>query len=135
MASQGPALWCRARLLAWRLFAWGVVKSGLKVGGFEAARYRAQSAVNSDFRKYHDGLDMTLDMSADAAGRLEALLKDLERDGAIRYGLFAQPDALMTCIVPSYVADDHFHFIDGAGGGYAEAARRLKAQAKEVDSR
>ena len=40
----------------------------------------------------------------------------------------------MTCIVPSYVSDDHVHFLDGAGGGYALAAQALKeklaAQAK-----
>ena len=28
----------------------------------------------------------------------------------------------MTCIVPSPFADDHVHFLDGAGGGYALAA-------------
>ena len=32
----------------------------------------------------------------------------------------------MTCIVPSYVSDDHVHFLDGAGGGYALAAQNLK---------
>ena len=32
----------------------------------------------------------------------------------------------MTCIVPSYVSDDHVHFLDGAGGGYALAAQALK---------
>jgi hypothetical protein len=38
----------------------------------------------------------------------------------------------MTCIVPSYTADNHFHFIDGAEGGYAEAARRLKTPSERA---
>jgi hypothetical protein len=32
----------------------------------------------------------------------------------------------MTCIVPSPFTDDHVHFLDGAGGGYALAAKSLK---------
>ncbi|MCG8651398.1 MAG: DUF3095 domain-containing protein, partial [Pirellulales bacterium] len=71
--------------------------------------------------------NLTLDCSADHADRIEAPLQSQEEAGAIRYGTFRQDEALMTCIVPSYAEDDHFHFIDGAKGGYAEAARRLKA--------
>ena len=48
----------------------------------------------------------------------------------------------MTCIVPSYVSDDHVHFLDGAGGGYALAAQNLKqkiarreAAGRRVDAR
>ena len=47
--------------------------------------------------------------------------------GLIDYGLHAQASALMTCIVPSLARNDHIHFIDGADGGYARAAERLKA--------
>jgi hypothetical protein len=36
----------------------------------------------------------------------------------------------MTCIVPSIVRDDHFHFIDGADGGYTRAAEAIKAAAR-----
>ena len=32
----------------------------------------------------------------------------------------------MTCIVPSIAECDHVHFVDGAGGGYALAAKRMK---------
>lgn len=34
----------------------------------------------------------------------------------------------MTCIVPSPLSRDHMHFVDGADGGYAAAASRLKQQ-------
>jgi hypothetical protein len=33
---------------------------------------------------------------------------------------------MMTCIVPSILTDDHVHFIDGAAGGYTQAARLMK---------
>jgi hypothetical protein len=32
----------------------------------------------------------------------------------------------MTCFVPSPTRRDHIHFVDGAMGGYAAAARSLK---------
>jgi len=32
----------------------------------------------------------------------------------------------MTCIVPSIADSSHVHFVDGASGGYALAAKRLK---------
>jgi hypothetical protein len=32
----------------------------------------------------------------------------------------------MTCIVPTPLSRDHMHFIDGAAGGYAMAASRMK---------
>ena len=33
----------------------------------------------------------------------------------------------MTCFVPSATRPDHVHFVDGAMGGYAAAARAVKA--------
>ena len=51
-----------------------------------------------------------------------------EASGIISYGLFEQDAALLTCIVPSVMEDDHFHYVDGAGGGYAMAASELKAK-------
>ena len=32
----------------------------------------------------------------------------------------------MTCFVPSPTRPDHVHFVDGAMGGYAAAARAVK---------
>jgi hypothetical protein len=36
---------------------------------------------------------------------------------------------MMTCFTPSAFRSDHVHFIDGALGGYASAARALKGGA------
>ena len=129
VAHLRPPVWRWIRLAVWRTFVWSIMIAGLRVGGFDPHRYRRQTALNSDYRKFHDGLDMTLDCSHEDASRIEALLTRLEQQGRIRHGTFRQDEALMTCIVPSHVADDHFHFIDGASGGYAEAARRLKDKA------
>ena len=38
----------------------------------------------------------------------------------------------MTCYVNTVQPGDHIHFIDGDDGGYAMAAKEMKAQMKDV---
>jgi len=96
------------------------------LGRFDPKRYRSWVAKNSDFRKYDDALRMTIDCTRETAARLEEFLAEAEAARIIEFGLHRQGAALMTCIVPSYVSNDHVHFLDGAGGGYALAAQALK---------
>jgi hypothetical protein len=115
-------LWVGARTLVAHL----MFKTGVVLGGFDPARYRRQLVENSDFRKFDDGLRMTLDCTPALADRLEALLASAEKAGTARCGIHRQGAALMTCFVPSPTRSDHVHFIDGAMGGYAAAARAVK---------
>ncbi len=96
--------------------------SGTKVGAFEPARYRREIARNTDFRKFDDGLRLTLDCSPEFADRIAETLSQAERDGIAVTGLHRQDAALMTCFVPVASRSDHVHFIDGAMGGYGAAA-------------
>ena len=98
----------------------------LKAGGFDAALYASDVAANADFRKFDDGLRMTLDCSADFADALEARLAAAE-DFA-NWGAFRQEAAQLTCFVPSITERGHVHFVDGAGGGYTMAAKAMKAR-------
>ena len=118
----------RRKALFESFIAWVLIKTGLKVGGFDARRYRRVVGQNADFRKFEDGLKMTLDCDAATEKRLRALLEKAEADGIIRFGLHAQSEAMMTCIVPSILRDDHIHFIDGAAGGYTVAAQAIKTE-------
>ena len=115
-----------AKLAGLRLFAFLILRSGLKVGGFDPIRYRHQLVENTDFRKFDDGLRMTLDCTPALADRLEGLLMEAQSKGIAHYGVHRQEAALMTCFVPSATRSDHIHFVDGAMGGYAMAARALK---------
>ena len=116
----------QAAIVGEMLFAMYLEKAGRAAGRFDPRRYRNWVARNSDFRKYDDALRMTIDCSAATADRLQAMLSKAEAAGVVHFGLHRQDAALMTCIVPSYVSDDHVHFLDGAGGGYALAAQALK---------
>jgi hypothetical protein len=113
-------LYVAARMLIYYV----ILRFGLSVGRFRPSTYLGEVIENSDFRKYADGLRMTLDCSQELADRIEALLADAARRGVARYGLHRQSDALMTCFTPT-VFGHHFHFIDGAAGGYAMAAKGL----------
>jgi hypothetical protein len=124
--SSGTGLRAFAGLAAQRLLSFAIFSIGRPIRSFDPARYRRQLVENTDFRKFDDGLRMTIDCTPDLADRLEGLLAEAERTGVARYGLHRQGAALMTCFVPSPTSADHIHFVDGAMGGYAMAARALK---------
>ena len=98
------------------------------LGGFDPKLYRSDVPRNSDFRKFDDGLKMTIDVDGEILKKIENRLESATQAGVCRYGLHRQNSALMTCIVPSPMTRDHMHFIDGAAGGYAMAASHLKAR-------
>jgi hypothetical protein len=118
----------RARLTAFK----GVLTAALfhrfmlKAGPFDMAAYVDDLVANADFRKFDDGLRMTLDCSEAFADALEARLAAAEDFSD--YGAFRQAGAQVTCYVPSYGDRGHLHFVDGAGGGYTMAAVALKAR-------
>ena len=117
----------RVVVLAITLWAYVIVRLGIKVGNFVPANYVRQVVENSDFRKYDDGLRMILDCTEELRDALAERLASAAAGGLVRYGLHGQDAAMMTCFVPSVMRPDHVHFIDGARGGYASAATALKA--------
>jgi len=127
-ARRGGSLFRRrAGVLAHTLFAYLIMRSGIKVGGFVPKAYVQQVVENSDFRKYDDGLRMVLDCTPELERVLTERLAMAASAGIARYGLHRQDAAMMTCFTPSALRSDHVHFIDGARGGYASAATALKA--------
>ena len=116
----------RLRIGAATLVAYVVMRLGFRVGGFDPAVYRRDVVANSDFRKFDDNLRMTLDCTQDFADKIELRLAQARLNNIVRFGLHRQSAALMTCIVPSISEGNHFHFVDGAAGGYALAAQQLK---------
>ncbi|TCL07990.1 Protein of unknown function (DUF3095) [Shimia isoporae] len=120
----GPVAWKLGKLLVENMLIWALMKSR-GVGNFDPTAYRAEVAENADFRKFDDGLKMTLDCDAETQARIEKVLRKAKSAGLVRYGLHAQSEAMMTCFVPSATESNHMHFVDGAAGGYAQAAARL----------
>lgn len=117
----------RLKLGAATLFAYVLFRFGIRIGPFDPNAYRRSMVENTDFRKYEDGLMMTIDCTPAVADRIVARLDRAVAEGLARAGSHRQASALMTCFVPSPLRSDHVHFVDGAGGGYAAAAQQLKA--------
>jgi hypothetical protein len=126
----------RARLGAGvaTLIGRALLGTGLRLGGFDGQRYRAEVVQNTDFRKFDEMLRMVIDVTADEHHALLALLEAERAGGHVVYGCHPSAAALMTCMIGDYSAR-HLHFVDGADGGYALAARQLKRQLGEITSR
>lgn len=117
----------RRKALFESFVAWLLLRTGVKLGGFDMRRYQRVVGANADFRKFEDGLKMTLDCDPETDARLCAVLEAGQDAGVLSYGMHRQEEAMMTCFVPSILEDTHVHFVDGAAGGYTTAAAQMKA--------
>lgn len=97
--------------------------------GFPGHVYRREVAANTDFRKFDEMLRMVIDIDDAQRTSLEAMLEEEHLAGRICYGVHYARETLMTCAIGDY-REDHVHFVDGSDGGYALAAKQLKAQLK-----
>ena len=104
-----------------------LVAVGTRAGSFDGKVYREELVSNTDFRKFDETLRMVLDLSDVDCEAYRNALEAERRAGELVYGMHRAAAALVTCFVRSY-AGDHLHFVDGADGGYALAAKELKAQ-------
>jgi len=129
-----PLLLRKLRLLMNTAVTGVMMWSGRRFGGFDPVHYRAMLSANADFRKFDDGLKMTLDCDPATRNQLVDLLQSAKDAGHIRFGLHEQDEAMVTCIVPSATRDDHVHFVDGAAGGYTRAAAHIKAEDQQARS-
>ncbi len=127
-ALGGSRLLRLAGLFVSRGAAFAMFRLGVPFGRFSPRRYQRRLAANADFRKYDDGLRLTVNCPVATADRIEERLAAAHSAGVVRYGLHRQEAAVVTCITPSVLRDDHVHFVDGADGGYARAATMLKRQ-------
>lgn len=127
-APKGLRLLAKLKVLGLMGLVAAADRLGLGVGPFDPKLYKSDVVENTDFRKFDDGLKMTVDIGPELLARLEARLAAAEKAGATRYGIHRQDAALMTCIVAAPMQRDHVHFVDGAAGGYAMAATHLKSK-------
>ncbi|HKO08616.1 MAG TPA: DUF3095 family protein, partial [Alphaproteobacteria bacterium] len=118
----------RLKLLARTALSFLVFRLRIPAGRFDPGRYLNQLVANSDYRKYDDGLRMTIDCRHELADAIEGRLAAAAAEGIVVYGLHRQRAALMTCLTPSVYRSDHIHFLDGAAGGYSAAAAAMKGK-------
>ena len=129
---RGGWLWTSTvRVLAETLLARLVMARGKPVGDFDPQRYRQEVATNTDFCRHDETLCFVIDCVLE---RIDAITRHVAQCAAaqgFRFGMDVADTALMTCLVTSAAEGLHVHFVDGGGGGYTNAARQLKAAARQ----
>lgn len=128
--AHGPKFWAR-KLVAKTEATIGrtLMERRRNAMGFPGEVYKDQVVANTDFRKFDDTLRMVIDVGEAELAQVRALLEAEHAQGSLAYGIHVAGASLMTCAISDYQGD-HVHFIDGADGGYALAAKQLKQQLK-----
>lgn len=83
----------------------------------------------TDYRKFDDILRMIISGNVLQREKLANYLESQFKEGKLVYGLHVSDRALMTCLVFERNGPQ-VHFVDGADGGYALAAKALKERMK-----
>lgn len=96
-------------------------------------RYKSLLLDSTDHEKFDDALRMTMSGTVKQREMLQIYLDTLYQQGKIVYGIHTSSGALMTCLVFNHFGRQ-VHFVDGADGGYAFAAKAMKAQLAQLNT-
>lgn len=135
-ARTAPAIWPRLRYL-WRIWALNLAVQlyrpyeRLRGRGPWWDSYRELVFRTADYKKFDDTLRMIIAGTPAQRQALEAYLEEHFQRGELAYGIHVADRALMTCLVFERMGRQ-VHFVDGADGGYALAARALKGRLAEL---
>ncbi|MEG4840066.1 DUF3095 domain-containing protein [Microcoleus sp. B9-D4] len=92
--------------------------------------YKDIAIAATDYRKFDDMLRMVISGNEWRRKKLTGYLERNYREGKLVYGLHVSDRALMTCLVFERNGRQ-VHFIDGADGGYALAAKDMKQRMQD----
>jgi len=129
----------RAYLMRWlqiriqNVLGWIFMTFDMHVGGVPWGNYKSDLVKNTDFKKFDGMLREVLSGTADQRNQLTDYLETLFRNRKCVYGIHTSSSALITCLINNRDGD-HYHFIDGADGGYAMAATAMKQRLKDLRS-
>lgn len=124
----------RRKRLFWALRCYGQMllqfvldRYKISVSGFNPVRYRKELQANSDYRRFDGMLRLLFDCTVEQADSIVTDLAQMQQQGLLRYGQHRTVQSLMTCVVFDLSQSRHVHFLDGDDGGFAMAAKQLKA--------
>ena len=93
--------------------------------------YKNILIATTDYRKFDDVLRMVISGGSSERASLSSYLEEKYKQGMLVYGIHVSDRAVMTCLVFERMGKQ-VHFVDGADGGYALAAKALKEQASAL---
>ena len=115
----------RLRLRIDVVVGWVLLRYGVHWGDTDWSVYKGDLVANTDFRKFDGSLRLVLSGTAAQRETLRAHLEERRAAGELVHGMHVARAAVMTCLIEERQGA-HFHFVDGADGGYAAAALALK---------
>ncbi len=116
------------------VLGWVFMRFQMNVAGVEWGKYKDDLVSNTDFRKFDGVLREVISGTAAQRLALDAWLQQQYENNLCVYGIHTSQSALITCLV-SNRSGNHYHFVDGADGGYALAAAAMKQQLKAIRTR
>ncbi|MBD2189484.1 DUF3095 domain-containing protein [Pseudanabaena mucicola] len=106
-----------------------LMQFNIKLAGFNWGDYKQIVAEATDFKKFDDSLKMVISGTTKQRQKLTNYLENQFREGRLVYGCHVSDRVLMTCLVFERNGRQ-VHFVDGADGGYALAAKEMKERIK-----
>jgi hypothetical protein len=106
-------------------------KYNFKVNNLKGKEYLEQVIAFSDTLTIDGRINTIVSGTAENRKRLLEYLQQQEQMGVLVYGHHVSPESIMTCYIENRDSK-HIHFIDGANGGYTEAAKELKPKLKNL---
>ena len=126
--------WLKRILYLWKirlinLLGDVLMSLNIKTGAFNWGDYKQIVSESTDFKKFDDVLRMVISGTTQQRKKIIDYLEKKFQEGRLVYGFHISDRALMTCLV--FERDGRqVHFVDGADGGYALAAKKMKERMK-----
>ena len=126
--------WLKQKIYLWKLrlinlLGLILIRFNVEIGEFNWGGYKQIVTESTDFKKFDDALRMVISGTTKQREKLTDYLEAKFQEGRLVYGLHVSDRALMTCLV--FERDGRqVHFVDGADGGYALAAKAMKERMK-----
>jgi hypothetical protein len=106
-----------------------LIKFKVKSQDMDWGEYKKTVIDATDYKKFDDALRMVISGNESQRKKLISFLEKKYQQGRLVYGYHVSEQALMTCLVFERNGRQ-VHFIDGADGGYAIAAKHMKQRMK-----
>jgi hypothetical protein len=122
-----------SKIIIENFLGWVLMKFKIQFLGVDWGDYKEKAIAATDYKKFDDMLQMVIDGNESQRKKLNRYLERNYKKGKLVYGLHVSDRALMTCLVFER-SGRQVHFVDGADGGYASAAKAMKERIKRKRS-
>lgn len=95
---------------------------------------RKSVAAHTEFETLEGMLRQVMAGTVDQRSQIETYLREQYAKGRLIYGHSCSTSAMLTCLQVR-PEGEHIHFVDGADGGYARAARALRSRERALHRR